>query len=85
MKNLILNGKEAEIAPLKLHEDFKALFNKEEYCNMVEKAKNIYMREIYSRSYCQTGLKLHMRAVCLMHTGYWDTESVTVYVLFFKR
>ncbi len=48
MKNLILNGKEAEIAPLKLHEDFKALFSKEEYCNMVEKAKKyIYEGDIF--------------------------------------
>jgi len=41
---LIHEGKNAEIKPLKLKSEFQPLFNEEEYCSMVEKAKN-YIHE----------------------------------------
>ena len=44
MESLIREGKKAPDIPLKLKSDFKPLFNKEEYCQMVEKGKN-YIRE----------------------------------------
>lgn len=39
LEKLILNGKKAEIETLHLMSEFKALFTKEQYCNMVKKAK----------------------------------------------
>ena len=42
--DLIKNGKKIEIEPLKLKSEFKPVFSREEYCNMVEKAKD-YIRE----------------------------------------
>ncbi|MCD7739836.1 MAG: anthranilate synthase component I [Candidatus Gastranaerophilales bacterium] len=44
IKELIQNGKPYEIKKGKLKSEFKALFNKEEYCKMVEKAKE-YIKE----------------------------------------
>ena len=40
MAELIKNGKKSEIEPLKLKSDFKPAFSREEYCDMVNKAKN---------------------------------------------
>ena len=46
--DLIKNGKKTEIEPLKLKSDFKPVFSREEYCEMVEKAKNyIYEGDIF--------------------------------------
>ena len=42
--DLIKNGKKIEIEPLKLKSEFKPVFSREEYCDMVEKAKD-YIRE----------------------------------------
>lgn len=44
MKDLILHGEKADISPAVLKSEFRSLFNKEQYCEMVEKAKN-YIRE----------------------------------------
>ena len=45
---LIKNGKKAKISPLKLKSDFKPVFSREKYCEMVEKAKNyIYEGDIF--------------------------------------
>ena len=44
MKQLLLEGDMAENIPLRLESDFRYLFNKEEYCNMVEKGKH-YIHE----------------------------------------
>jgi anthranilate synthase component 1 len=44
MADLIRHGEKAEAAPLSLQGPFEALFNKNDYCQMVEKAKN-YIRE----------------------------------------
>ncbi|MDR1460204.1 MAG: anthranilate synthase component I [Campylobacteraceae bacterium] len=44
MENLITNGKKAHMQPFKLLSDFNALFDKEKYCKMVEKAKH-YIKE----------------------------------------
>lgn len=44
MEQLIKNGKKKEIEPSKITSDFRALFDKEAYCDMVEKAKH-YIRE----------------------------------------
>lgn len=44
MAKLIRHGKPAENKPLQIKNGFHALFNKEEYCRMVEKAK-YYIRE----------------------------------------
>lgn len=44
LKDLILNGKKAKIAPAQLKSDFQPLFDKEQYCSMVEKAKH-YIKE----------------------------------------
>ena len=40
LRDLILNGKPAEEVPGKLKGEMKALFNKEEYCEMVQKARH---------------------------------------------
>ena len=46
--DMILNGEKAEDEPLKLKSDFKPLFDKERYCQMVEKAKKyIYEGDIF--------------------------------------
>ena len=42
--DLIKNGKKAEIEPLNLKSDFKPVFSREKYCDMVLKAKN-YIKE----------------------------------------
>ena len=42
--NLIHKGEKAPDVPLKLKSDFKTLFSKEEYCDMVEKGKH-YIKE----------------------------------------
>ena len=42
--DLIKNGKKTEIEPLKLKSEFRPVFSREEYCDMVEKAKD-YIRE----------------------------------------
>lgn len=48
MKKLILEGKPAEIQPLKLKSEITPLFNKEQYSDMVNKAKNyIYEGDIF--------------------------------------
>lgn len=44
MKNIILYGEKADIPAANLKSDFEPLFNKEEYCGMVEKAKH-YIKE----------------------------------------
>lgn len=44
MQDLIINGIKAEMKPLVIKSEFKPLFNQNEYCQMVEKAKN-YIRE----------------------------------------
>lgn len=44
MAGLLLNGVKAKNEPFKLKTDFKALFNEEEYCHMVERAKH-YIKE----------------------------------------
>lgn len=44
MVKLILAGEKAKIKPLKLISDFTPLFNEEQYCSMVEKAKH-YIHE----------------------------------------
>lgn len=46
--NLIKNGKNAEIKPLKLKSEFTPVFSREKYCEMVDKAKNyIYEGDIF--------------------------------------
>ena len=46
--NLIKKGKRIEIPPLKLESDFKPVFSREKFCDMVEKAKNyIYEGDIF--------------------------------------
>ena len=40
LKKIIKNGTRKEVAPARLKSEFKALFTKEEYCNMVETAKD---------------------------------------------
>lgn len=48
MQNLILNGKEKKVENGKLLEPLKPVFEKEEFCEMVEKAKNyIYEGDIF--------------------------------------
>lgn len=48
MVRLIKNGTAAEIEPLHLKSDFKPLFSKQQYCKMVETAKNyIYEGDIF--------------------------------------
>lgn len=48
MKELILHGEEADIPKTVLKSEFKPLFDKEAYCNMVEKAKHyIYEGDIF--------------------------------------
>ena len=42
--NLIKNGKKTEIESLKLKSEFKPVFSREKYCNMVDKAKD-YIKE----------------------------------------
>ncbi|MDR0579370.1 MAG: anthranilate synthase component I [Campylobacteraceae bacterium] len=44
IEKLITSGKKADIPPLELLSDFNALFDKEKYCEMVEKAKH-YIKE----------------------------------------
>jgi anthranilate synthase component 1 len=44
LANLIKTGKKPEIQPLKLKSDFKSVFSRERYCDMVLKAKE-YIRE----------------------------------------
>lgn len=44
MANLILNGTPAENKPLKLKSDFRGLFSREAYCDMVRKGKD-YIKE----------------------------------------
>lgn len=44
LKQLILNGKKAAEEPFTLKSEFKPLFSEEEYCRMVERAKQ-YIRE----------------------------------------
>ena len=44
MKQLIRKGEKAEYIPLKLKSDFKALFDEEAYCRMVEEGKH-YIKE----------------------------------------
>lgn len=44
MKNIILYGEKADIPAANLKSDFEPLFNKEQYCGMVEKAKH-YIKE----------------------------------------
>ena len=44
MKNIILYGEKAHIPAANLKTDFEPLFNKEQYCDMVEKAKH-YIKE----------------------------------------
>lgn len=46
--DLIKNGKKAEIEPLKLNSDFRPVFSREKFCEMVDKAKNyIYEGDIF--------------------------------------
>lgn len=40
IKRILENGEELEIAPLTIKSPFKEIFNKEQYCSMVEKAKH---------------------------------------------
>lgn len=48
MEELIRHGKPAEIPPARLTSEFRQLFNKEQYCAMVEKAKRyIYEGDIF--------------------------------------
>ena len=48
MEELIINGEKKEIPKGKLLSDFKGLFSKEEYCDMVEKGKHyIYEGDIF--------------------------------------
>lgn len=44
MADLIINGKKAEERPLKIKSDYRSYFSKEQYCNMVVKAKE-YVKE----------------------------------------
>ena len=44
LAELIKNGKKSDIEPLKLKSDFKPVFSREKYCEMVDKAKN-YIKE----------------------------------------
>ena len=44
MADLIQRGKPAEVPPLRLRSEFRPLFNREQYCAMVEKARH-YIRE----------------------------------------
>lgn len=48
MAELIKRGRPADLAPLRLKEDFKPLFSREAYCRMVEKARSyIYEGDIF--------------------------------------
>lgn len=44
MADLIINGKKPEERPLKIKSDYRSYFSKEQYCNMVVKAKE-YIKE----------------------------------------
>ena len=44
LKNLIKSGKKSEIAPPQIKSEFKSLFTKDEFCGIVEKAKD-YIKE----------------------------------------
>ena len=48
LAELIKNGKKTEIEPLKLKSDFKPVFSRERFCNMIDKAKDyIYEGDIF--------------------------------------
>ncbi|WRK55722.1 hypothetical protein SD457_02170 [Coprobacillaceae bacterium CR2/5/TPMF4] len=47
LEELIFNGSKDEIEPLRLTSDFKALFTKEQYCNMVKKLKITLKKVIF--------------------------------------
>lgn len=60
MANLINNGTPADIQPLQLKSEFRRLFNKEQYCAMVEKARHY----IYEGDIFQVVLSNRMDADC---------------------
>lgn len=60
MANLINNGIPADIQPLQLKSEFRRLFNKEQYCAMVEKARHY----IYEGDIFQVVLSNRMDADC---------------------
>lgn len=70
MKKLLLEGEMEENRPLQLKSDFRYLFDKEQYCEMVKKGKNIFLKVTYSRLSFQTGLRQILKEVFLTLTGY---------------
>lgn len=75
MKELILHGAEADIPAPVLKTKFKPLFDKEAYCRMVEKAKPIYMKEIFSRSCFPTDWKPKWKEACSIPTGCSEAQT----------
>ena len=85
MADLIINGKKAEERPLKIKSDYRSYFSKEQYCNMVEKAKEYIYEEgsIFQVRVYQTDLKQKWRAACLdAYRVLRTTKPITLHVLF---
>ena len=74
MAELVRNGIGAEHEPLRIKSEFRALFDKQGFCDMVNKAKDyIYEGDIF-RSCFPTDWKQTQREACLIHTEYSERQ-----------
>ena len=80
---LIKHGEEAEVEPAKMTSEYRKLFDKEAFCNMVKKAKNyIYEGDICIIEPAGSGF-LRKPAEYLPGTSY--DQPIAVYVLLQRR
>lgn len=70
LAELIKNETPVSDEPDRCTSDFHSLFQQDEFCSMIEKAKNILMKEIFFRSFYPTVWKQIAKAACLIPTGF---------------
>ena len=84
MANLILNGQPAENKPLKLKSDFRGLFSKEAYCDMVRKGKDYIKEGDIFQVVLSNRLEADMEGSLLDTYRILRTENPSPYMFYFS-
>ena len=84
MKNLIETGERAAETPLKLKTEFKALFDQESYCTMVEKGKHYIKEGDIFQVVLSNRLEAEMEGSLLNAYRVLRTENPSPYMFYFS-
>jgi anthranilate synthase component 1 len=70
LRRLIMTGEKKRRARRPYDREVRAMFDRESYCAMVEKAKRYIREGIFFRSFFPTGWRRPLKAACSIPTGF---------------